>query len=367
MSHPSSSTPLSTVEWHYLHGKPSGHGVFKREPEDFIVTEKLGYAPQGEGEHIYVWLQKQNLNTAFVAEQLAKHAKVPLRNVTYAGRKDKYALTNQWFGIHLPGNASVDWTTLGLDGATVISAQRHNKKLRTGVLKGNRFEVHLRDVVLGDDFESRIDNIRLHGVPNYFAEQRFGVVKDAEGKLHLGGNLAMAERMLNGETIRNRNKRSMAISALRSWIFNHVVSERIEAGLFGTPMLGDAIKLAGSNSFFIAERQATGDSANLTTEVDSNIHRRLAEGDVELTAPMVGKGALATLSEALEWEQACLMPHHNAIELLASLDLRQERRALMTRPQHFEWQHTQGSLILSFDLPAGCYATAVLRELINCR
>ena len=365
MNNSTKPTQLSSVHWHHVYGKPDGAGLFKRHPEDFIVTEQLGYSPLGQGEHIYVWLQKQNLNTAFVAEQLAKHAKVPLRNVSYAGRKDKYALTNQWFGVHLPGNKEVNWNDLALEGATVLSAQRHNKKLRTGVLKGNRFEVCLRDAKLSSDFESRIEKIRQYGVPNYFAEQRFGVIKDADGNLILGGNLAMAERMLNGETIRNRNKRSMAISALRSWIFNHVVSERIAVQLQNTPMLGDAIKLTGSNSFFIAE--GVKDDTDNDTDVDPSILHRLAERDVELTAPMVGKGELATKRNALTWERTCLEPYQDAIQLLASLDLRQERRALMTIPRNFEWQFDDKNLTLAFDLPSGCYATAVLRELIQCQ
>ena len=349
---------LTGIEWQYLNGKPHSSGEFKRQPDDFIVTEKLGYSPTGEGEHIYVWLQKQNLNTAYVAEQLAKFAQVPLRNVSYAGRKDKYALTKQWFGVHLPGNKSPDWQQLKLEGAQVLSTSRHNKKLRTGVLKGNQFEIRLRNVSLSDDFESRVQQVTEQGVPNYFAEQRFGVIKDADGNLQLGGNLAMAERMLNGETIRNRNKRSMAISALRSWVFNQVVSERIHAGLFAQPMIGDAIKLAGSNSFFIAEA--------IAGEVDPDVFQRLKQCDVELTAPMIGKGALASKADALDWETACLGPYHDAAKLLSDLDLRQERRALNVTPNNLTWQLDANDLRLSFDLPSGCYATAVLRELIQC-
>lgn len=363
MNNQTGTAQLSNVNWHHVYGKPDGKGLFKSQPKDFIVTEQLGYSPKGQGEHIYVWLQKQNLNTAFVAEQLAKYAKVPLRNVSFAGRKDKYALTHQWFGVHLPGNREINWDGLVLEGARVLCAQRHNKKLRTGVLKGNRFEVCLRNATLSSDFEQRIENICHYGVPNYFAEQRFGVVKDATGNLILGGNLALAERMLEGEVIRNRNKRSMAISALRSWIFNQVVSERVAAQLHNAPILGDAIKLAGSNSFFIAERFQA--SLNSDTQVDPTILKRLAERDVELTAPMVGKGDLASKDDALLWEKNALEPYDHAIQILADLDLKQERRALMTIPRNLEWQFNNHQLSLCFDLPSGCYATAVLRELIQ--
>ena len=170
--------------------------------------------PFGEGEHQFIFVEKINNNTAFVAEQLARYTKLPLRQVTYAGRKDKYALTRQWFGLHAPGQADFDFSDFELEDVRVIKQTRHNRKLRTGQLKGNAFTITLRQVVHPEAIEERLQEIAKHGVPNYYGEQRFGVMRvNEQGEVQRGGNLAMAERMINGETIRHRNKRSMALSA----------------------------------------------------------------------------------------------------------------------------------------------------------
>ncbi|MDM7861665.1 tRNA pseudouridine(13) synthase TruD [Alteromonas sp. ASW11-36] len=346
-------TRLITSQWQYLHGSPLGRGRFKQHASDFIVTEHLGYTPTGEGEHIYVWLEKQELNTAFVAEQLAKFCNVPLRAVTYAGRKDKFALTQQWFGVHLPGKTDPDWQQFSLDGARIMYTVRHNKKLRTGNLKGNQFTIRLRAVSDSDDIARRLEQVAEQGAPNYYAEQRFGVRRDAEGRLNVGGNLMLAERMLQGEAIRNRNKRSMAISALRSWLFNQMVSERIAAGYFNTVLHGDALQLSGSNSFFIA------------SDDDLELAKRLASGDVSITAPLVGRDILPTTDAALAFEAACLNDYQDIVTCLAELGLKQERRAVMVKPAHLQYEFSDGDCRLQFELPAGCYATAVLREVLH--
>lgn len=346
-------TRLTTSQWQYLHDRPLGRGRFKQCATDFIVTEQLGYKPIGEGEHIYVWMEKQALNTAYVAEQLAKFCGIPLRAVTYAGRKDKFALTQQWFGVHLPGKVDPDWQQFTLEGARITYSVRHNKKLRTGNLKGNQFSIRLRGVREPNDIERRIEQVATHGAPNYYAEQRFGVRRNNDGQLQVGGNLVMAERMLEGEVIRNRNKRSMAISALRSWLFNQMVSERIAAGHINKVLPGDALQLGGSNSFFIAQGN------------DPELVDRLASGDVLITAPLVGRDALATTSAALAFEGDCLSNYQDIVSCLADLGLKQERRAVMVKPTQLKYEFSENDCILQFSLPAGCYATAVLREIVN--
>lgn len=341
---------LRTDNWHYLHGKPDISGVIKRHPEDFVVIEELGYEPVGEGEHIYLWVEKVGLNTAFVAEQLAKFTGLPLRAITYAGRKDKHAVTRQWFGVHKPGKTEYDWQNLKLDGLTIIAARRHDKKLRTGVLKGNRFELTLRDLSGSSGLSERLEQIRTSGVPNYYGEQRFG-----DSRHHpQGGNLALAETMLAGEAIRNRNKRSMAISALRSWLFNEFVSARVESGQFATALRGDAMQLAGSNSFFIAD------------EIDDALTQRMSERDVLITAPLWGKGELHTSHEARTFEQDVANNREAVCQGLESLGLKQERRAISLFPAQLEYTLDGNTLFLSFSLPAGCFATSVIRELIQC-
>ncbi|WP_293747513.1 tRNA pseudouridine(13) synthase TruD [uncultured Paraglaciecola sp.] len=336
---------------HWLHQYPKLDilGQFKLSNEDFQVTEILGYEPIGEGEHIYLWVRKSGLNTAYLAEQIAKFTKLPLRAVTYAGRKDKHALTEQWFSVHLPGKGEFDWTKFNEPGAEVLKSIRHNKKLRTGVLKGNRFNITLRQLRSTSGINERLQQIKQDGVPNYYGSQRFGnTTHDPRG-----GNLVLAEKMINGEAIRNRNKRSMAISALRSWLFNEMLNSRLQNDCLNKPLNGDVMQLAGSNSFFCAQ------------QIDSSIIQRLSKRDIYLSAPLWGKGQLASESDALQFEQNLAQQHRIIAKTLEDLGLQQERRAINLFPNDLEWSLADDTLNLTFSLPAGTFATSVLRELVD--
>lgn len=340
---------LRTDQWRYLHTPPTIDGSIKSQPEDFVVIEELGYQPIGEGEHIYLWVEKTGLNTAFVAEQLAAFCQLPLRAVTYAGRKDKHAVTRQWFGIHQPGKKEFDWSKMQLDGLKILHNIRHNKKLKIGNLQGNRFELTVRNLSSVEGLDERLQKIASLGVPNYFGAQRFGDTRHHAS----GGNLALAQNMVNGEAIRNRNKRSMAISALRSWLFNQYISERLIADSYAQPIDGDVFILSGSNSFFCA------------STIDEQISERLKSKDIQLSAPMWGKGELATLAHANLFEVQISDQFAEVCTTLEAVGLMQERRPISLYPRQLQWQIQSNILTLQFSLPSGCFATSVLREVVS--
>jgi len=299
-------------------------------------------------------VEKQGQNTAYIAEQLAKQTGLPLRSVTYAGRKDKFALTRQWFGLHAPKGLPKPLSGVQIEGVSILSETRHNKKLRVGGLKGNHFTLTLRGV---DDTESVIERLEIigqQGVPNYFGDQRFGVRRNDDGSVSLGGTLALGMRMVEGEPIRNRNKRNMALSALRSAVFNSVVSERITSGRFDEVFTGDACTLSGSNSFFIA------------TDSDLvDINARYKQQDLSPSAPLIGEGANPTESVIGEWESAVLDTFKPVVECLQSAGVKTLRRAIKIWPESLSWHQADDTLTVSFSLPSGCFATSVLRECIN--
>ena len=340
----------SKYKWQGEHGAPICRAQFKQQAADFIVEEDLGYSPSGDGEHVFLWIEKQDTNTAFVAEQLAKFSGLPLRNISYAGRKDKYALTRQWFGVHLGSKQELEWNKFNLDKVSILDVTRNQKKLRTGGLRGNRFEICLRDLEAFDQkaLEQRLELIKKCGVLNYFGQQRFGLQHD-EG----AGNLLMAKRMLDGEVIRNRNKRSMIISAMRAWLFNEFIEARLLAGLSTQAIIGDALNLAGSNSFFVHDG------------TDQNIAQRVEDRDLLITAPMWGKGNLSTQAQALELEQECAHKYASVCLQLEALGLKQERRPIRMYPENMTWQLEDKHLRLSFQLRSGCFATSVLNELVE--
>jgi tRNA pseudouridine13 synthase len=352
---------LQVDPWKYLHEGPLFTATIKQQLSDFKVFESLSFEPSNSGEHTLLHIEKTGLNTAFVAEALAKYGKLPLRSVSYAGRKDKYATTSQWFGIYHGGSAKADWSGFTMPGVKILNITQNERKLRTGAIKANRFEIVLRNIdnLNEQALLERIEAIRKQGVPNYFGNQRFGELIKADGTVQLGGNLSLAEKLVNGEDIRNRNKKSMAISALRSWLFNHFVSKRISELDYQQLLNGDALSLSGSNSFFIH------------TENDEQLlditKSRLAQADVLITAPLWGEGELDSQNEALLFEQKTADENEQVCKALASLKLSQQRRPILLFVEDFTAQISDNSAVLSFSLPSGCFATSVLREIANIR
>lgn len=334
--------------WHYLHGKPAGSATLKAEPAHFQVNEVLPFTPSGEGEHLFLQIRKTGLNTGYLAQQLADFYKVKERDVGYAGRKDKHAVTTQWFSVWLPKQNNATPSPFSYEGCEVLQSQWHHKKLRTGNLSHNEFSILLTDVQATEDLQERLSKIEKHGVPNYFGPQRFGNINAAG----IAGNLALAEFLLKGQTIRKREKRNMAISALRSWLFNKAVSDRLQT--FSTqPQKGDVFSLTGSNSFFLADT------------IDEQIEQRLNTRDIQLSAPLWGQGDLPSGDVMFDLETQLQSNYPEICHTLSQLGLKQERRKLLLFPEQLTCQQSEAEVRLNFSLPSGCFATSVIRELLQ--
>lgn len=336
-----------TNTWAYLYGKPSATGDYKRVCADFKVVEDLGFELSGEGEHLFLLVEKENLNTLFVADQLAKWAKIPARNVSYAGLKDKFAVTTQWFSLHLPG-IELDPNSFEFENIRILKHTRHNKKLRIGALKANQFELILRDLSDLTTVETRLTQIKKNGVPNYFGEQRFGIDNQ-----NLKNALLWASDQIK---VKDRKKRSFYLSAIRSYLFNECVSARLKNHCFDRVQCGDIVQLAGSKSWFVVKPE----------ELES-VQSRLMERDVHLTAPLMGDNGFLTQDDALQFEQSVLETANaqSWLPLLKQERVETARRSILTLPQNLTWQALDArTLKLDFVLPAGNYATSLVRELI---
>ncbi|WGO83080.1 tRNA pseudouridine(13) synthase TruD [Arsenophonus apicola] len=336
---------VTALQW--LHGKPVASGAIKLTAEDFIVRENLGFLPEGEGEHLMVYVRKKGCNTQFVAEQLARFVGISPRSVSYAGLKDRQAVTEQWFCLHLPGKEDPDFSQFLLAGCEILLAKRQKRKLRIGSLKGNDFELTVRQISDQQAVETRLQQIRTLGVANYFGEQRFG---------RAGNNLVQAERWAKGEiVVKQRNKRSFYLSAARSVIFNFIVSERLLNNKIGQIMDGDVMQLTGSGSWFVAN-----------SEELPQLQARLLAGEIQITAPLYGEKELGTQSAAKLFEQQCLTHFSVLLPLLQTERTNLVRRAIIVVPQNMQWKWLEKqTLKLSFSLPKGSFATNVIRELIN--
>lgn len=338
-------------EFSFLHGRPESTGLLRAQPSDFKVFEELPFSPVGEGEHLFIHIRKTGANTVFVARELAKYFNVKESLVSYAGLKDRFAVTEQWFGVHVPGKTVYDLSGLVIEGVAVLSYARHNKKLRTGALTGNRFELILRDVTQLKCLQERWQKIVEQGVPNYFGEQRFGID---------GGNIKSALALFSGTKIKDKKKRGMYLSAARSQIFNAVIDERIRQHCFSRLQQGDVLMLAGSQSVFQLEA------------LDDSIQQRFFDKDVDITAPMWGAGELMTAAEPQQLEQQVAERYPEFCQGLPRFGLKQERRRIRLTVQSPKIEvlahiapNELAAVKVSFTLSAGSYATTVLRELLD--
>lgn len=333
-----------TSAWPRAWGDPPAHALIRCRAEDFDVSEELGFELSGAGEHVFLYLQKRNLNTMELLQRLAALSAVPQRDIGVSGLKDRNAVTRQWFSIGMAGRAEPDWRLLEADGdVQVLQQGRHNRKLRRGVHRANRFRLLLRAVTgNGDALEQRLQQLRQWGAPNYFGAQRFG---------RNGATLAQARRWAQGGGRRlGRARRSLYLSALRAYLYNTLLAARVEAGNWNSLVAGDVCILQGTRSQFRCDA------------VDEELRLRAATGDVHPGLPLWGRGDPAPSTQQRE----VLSEHLPLCEFLEGEGLQLAWRPARLLADDFCWKFCDdGALQLNFALGAGCYATALLAEIVQ--
>lgn len=335
---------VDSLDWPVSGTPPLSQAHIRSTPEDFQVDEIPPCLPCGQGEHIWLHIRKRGINTADVARQLSSVSGLHPRNISFAGMKDRHAVTTQWFSVHLPGKGDIDFSSLWNDDLQCLEKKRHDRKLKRGGLKGNQFKLVLRNCE-GDReaTKQRLEAISREGVPDYFGEQRFG---------REGSNLKMFDQLLTGRLPRGKEKRGILLSSVRSWLFNQVLAERVRQGNWNQILQGEAVMLAGSRSLFLTEAD------------DTDLANRVQQGDIHPTGPLPGDEGFAPALDAQALETSVLEPHQDLINALAKQRLQASRRPLRVIPEALQWQWLDdSSLEVTFTLPPGAYATAVLREL----
>ncbi|MCL4119103.1 UNVERIFIED_CONTAM: hypothetical protein GTU68_003172 [Idotea baltica] len=321
--------------------------------KDFLVNEIQQFTPSGEGEHVWLKILKEGENTDWVAKTLAQIAEVSRRDVSYAGMKDRNAITTQWFSVQMPGREAPNWKEgldkLKLQSIQILEEHRHDRKLKRGALKGNQFKLTLRNFKgTEEELAESIHRIKEQGVPNYYGVQRFG---------HGGFNVKKAEQWFCGEfKVKDRNKRSIYLSAARSWIFNHILSARIEDGSWNSVIAGDVYILNGSNSSFHVDAE--------DKKAVDDIVLRLTNHDIHPSGALWGRGQLQSVEAISELEKGIVQQFSTLAKGLESHGLKQERRALRLSLKNLEYQMIDSqTVVLEFSLPQGTYATTVLSEI----
>ncbi len=323
-----------------LLGPPVTTGEYRASVDDFVVQEDLGFVPEGDGSHAWLWVEKVGVSTDEAANRLALRFGVSRKDMGYAGKKDTFARTMQWFSMPM----STAIVAGPIDAAvTVLKVSANARKLKIGQLAGNWFELRLH-IADASSVDARLARMQTEGIANYFGPQRFG---------KHGQNLSQARRLAARDPEGRRRlhpKEGMAASAARSAAFNAIVAQRIALGHPLQVEVGETVIFTGRGSQFLVDASDLPDVA-----------RRVAEGELSPTAPMPGRMS-QTGAKQRAFEDRII-----ATDVLAAwmhgVFPSEERRAIRVIPKELVWQHIGTTLELRFWLPRGSFATAVLHEL----
>ena len=338
MHHPALLPPPLTE------GLPGTGGRLRMLPEDFDVTELPAYEPSGQGEHCYLWVEKRGVGHEFFVNQVARRLQVHPADVGTAGMKDRHAVTRQW--VSVPRAAEPNLPKLDGDGIHLLSATKHTNKLKPGHLRGNRFRVLIRDAV-DVSLEPALARLRAEGLPNYYGPQRFG--RDHETAV-----LGLA--MLRGEKVARPNPflRKLALSAAQSLLFNDVLMRRVADGLYRTVLAGDVMMKYPAGGLFVA------------TDVPVE-QARFDRRETVTGGPMFGAKTFAAADVAAGREAKVLAENGIATAMFEGFGklVQGTRRHNIVYVDDLAAAREPDGLRLSFTLPAGSYATVLLREVMK--
>lgn len=323
---------------------PASGPRIREEPEDFVVDEVPLYPASGSGTHTFLHVEKRLKTTDDVARSLARAAGVKPRDVGYAGRKDRLAVTRQWFSV--PDFAPEAALALEVSGVRVLEATPHRHKLRTGQLRANRFDIRVRGVSEAhvEHAQEVAEKISREGMPNRFGDQRFG--RD-------GTNAERGLDLLLGRArIRDKRSARFLISALQAAVFNRVLADRPLP--LDRLQEGDVAVVNASGGLFCVE------------DVERECGRAAAF-EISPTGPIFGLDAPEPSGEPALREAAAFtalgVPPRAELQAPKGIRLAGARRALRILPEALEMERAGDVLRLRFSLPPGSFATVLLEEL----
>lgn len=319
--------------------------TLKASFEDFIVEEILGFDLSGEGEHLWLYIQKTGMNTQEAIKRISHYSNIPKRHIGYSGLKDKQAVTSQWLSLYLPGKEDIDFSQFNDENIIIKTLKRHNKKLKVGTHKQNRFILTLRDIQKEfSEIESTLQSIKQNGYINYYGEQRFG-----------HDNLSLATQWIKGTYTPKRHEKGFLYSVIRAYLFNAYIDDRLAQGTFEKPLIGDIVSLSHGSSFFKVDSAA-----------EKDIKARFKKGEILLAAPLIGKlQKLHYDDEALQSYLRFCEPYQEYIDFLNSENLEMQFRATKVLPENLSYQYNENdnTLVLHFTLIKGAYATTLVDAL----
>lgn len=323
-------------------------GKIKEEPSHFLVDEIPLYTPSGDGQHVYLLIQKTNLNSSEVEEQLAKLFNITSKDIGSAGQKDKCAITTQWFSLSLGATANLEQVceevSKNIEGIKVLKSSKHINKLKTGHLIGNKFTITISET--NEDAyltaQKIANELKVIGIPNFYGHQRFG---------SKGDNAISGREVLKGQKKVKKNwLKKMFLSAYQSELFNKWLSQRISDNLFSSLIEGDLLQKSEGGRSFPFDKEKSHDKEFINHEVT-------------YTGPIFGSKVNGPTHLAKEREDKIFTVEDISIDEYKKNKLQGTRRAAIVFPEDLTInQSSTNNLIISFSLPSGSYATILIRE-----
>ncbi len=350
---------MAVKQWLQAYPHLQWQAQLKAQDEDFVVKEELSFKfDDSTAEHLYIYFEKQSLTSYQLIQIVADYFNVEAQRIGCAGLKDKNAITRQWLSVYLPGkrNRLDHEMLLGSQLVTQANAKMykgqcrildchwHQSKLRRGAIAQNCFKIRLRgsSEVPAEIFE-RLQLLSVHGFPNYFGKQRFGIE---------GNNISQIETWFVHQKIPPQTQQSILLSAARAYLFNHILHRRISLQNWNLPTAGDYFSLQGSRQFFQC------------AEIDEVIFKRCAQGDIHPSGSLWGTGDNKISAKAAVIETKVEQLFQTWCRQLEERKIQRGYRALRCLPQNLQWQLlSKTDLQIDFCLPSGSYATALLSEL----
>jgi tRNA pseudouridine13 synthase len=334
---------------------PGIGGRIKTQPEDFVVDEIPAYEPCGSGDHLFLWIEKRDMGAEYFQRQIARRLDVPPGAIGMAGLKDRRAVTRQW--VSAPAAAESNLAQLDGDGIHVLQVSRHTNKLKPGHLHGNRFQILIRepDPAAPERLAAILECLRANGLPSFYGSQRFG--KDGE-------TACMGFALLKGEAyvaadgsrpnLRGPFLRKLAISAAQSGLFNVYLARRMVDGLFRRVLEGDVMMKWPAGGMFVAD--------DVPREQERFDRRETVSG-----GPMFGRKTFRAVGPAAEREARVLEAAGLTPAMFRGFGklLPGTRRHNIVYCDDLTADTTPDGVRLSFTLPAGSYATVLLREVMK--
>lgn len=328
--------------WPFVTGALTGTGGrIRDELTDFVVEEIRDAPPEGTGDHLWLRVEKADQTTQRVITHFREALGLDGDAIGHAGLKDRHAVTTQWISLPAACEDRLD-AVPAMPGVRVLERVRHPSKIQEGELRGNRFRIRVRGAAEGAAHaEAVLRALAVAGVPNYYGPQRFGAMGDNADR---GLALLRAGRKPRGWLDK------LLSQAVQSYVFNDWTAKRLADGTFATVLHGDvAVKHETGGKFLVGDPE---------TEAV-----RAAAFAISATGPMIGRKYHEAQFEARAVED----------EVLAALGLGRDlfrplpgsRRPIRMPLADWTLEPVEDGFWVGFFLPAGGYATAVLREIMK--